>query len=301
MRDWERYVPSLPADPVAGQVPQRSNATTDFPVALFLNPVVNLMPRKKQKYVDHVDAVKDNDTWLYKPQKLPRMDPIKLNKIHGVLPFDGVRNSSSRSNTSHRVFIPYRTPANNWVPKTGIAESAAEAAVTLQFLMSPNMYDLHFQPLLVYFKDEKGGMVPYHHDLLLTFRCGYRRLVFVRFEESLNKPRTTREIQAIIAATPKSAADDLIVVNASDYTRQRRENLLRMYYFMMRPDSEADDVVWQTAQSLRTFYYMKDLFPHVGISQSRAFGACHRLIALGLLRANLDQVLWEHSRVALAA
>lgn len=82
--------------------------------------------------------------------------------------------------------MPYRTPANNWVPKVGIAESAAEAAVALQFLMSPDMYDLHFQPLLVYFEDEKGGMVPYHHDLLLTFRCGYRRLIFVKFEESLN-------------------------------------------------------------------------------------------------------------------
>lgn len=40
--------------------------------------------------------VKDNDTWLYSPHKLPKMDAIELGEIYGVLPFDGVRNPSSR-------------------------------------------------------------------------------------------------------------------------------------------------------------------------------------------------------------
>ena len=70
---------------------------------------------------------------------------------------------------------------------------------------------------------------------------------------------------------------------------------------MFKSDSEADDAVWEAAKSLRTFYYMKDLFPHVRVSQPRAFGACHRLIAKGLLRANLDQVVWEHSHIKVAA
>ncbi len=300
MRDRERFALNLPVCPTAGQVPHRLTTTTELPVVVFLNPVVNPMLTKKQNYVDHIEAVRDNDTWLYKPQKLPRMDPIDLKGLQGVLPFDGVRNPSFRSNTSYRVFMPYRTPANNWVTKSGIAESAAEAAVTLQFLMSPDMYDLHFQPLLVHFEDESGEMVPYHHDLLFTFRSGYKRLTFVRFEESLNRPKTMRDIEAIAAATPKSAADDMIVVNASDYTRQRRENLLRLYYFMIKPDHEADDLVWRTAQSLRTLYYMKDLFSHVSVSQKRAFGACHRLIAQGFLRANLDHVLWENSHIRVA-
>jgi hypothetical protein len=125
--------------------------------------------------------------------------------------------------------------------------------------------------------------------------------VFVRNENSLEKPRTAAQIQAIISATPKSAADDLIVVNADDYTRQRRENLLRMHLFMSRPDWEADDVVWQTARKMRTLYHMKDLFPHVPVSQARAFGACHRLVAQGLLLANLDHVLWEHSHIGVVA
>lgn len=274
--------------------------TTEFPVAV-LTQQVKPMPSKKRNYVDHIDAVKDNDTWLYATLKLPRMSPIELGDIHGVLAFDGVRNPSSRSNTSYKVFMPYRTAANDWVPKVGIAESAAEAAVALQVLMSPNTYDLHFQPLSVEFEDEDGAVRTYTHDLRLTFHCGHRRLIFVRNESSLEKPRTMRQIQAIVAATPKSAADDLIVVNANDYTRQRRENLLRMHAFMAKPDREADDAVWEAALSLRSFYYMKDLFPHVRISQPRAFKACYRLVTQGFFRANLDHVLWENSHIEVAA
>jgi len=117
----------------------------------------------------------------------------------------------------------------------------------------------------------------------------------------VKKPRTVREIKAIIAATPRDAADDLIVVNANDYTRQRRENLFRMYHWMSVRDDEADDIVLETARKLRTLYFMKDLFPHVPISQPRAFQACYRLVARGLIQANLDHVLWEHSKIGVAA
>lgn len=259
------------------------------------------MPSKKRNYVEHIDFVKDNDTWHHAPLKLPRMDTVKLSDIYGVLPFDGARNPSARSNTSHKVFIPYRTAANDWKPKTGIAESAAEAAVAVQFLMSRETYDLHFQPFEVSYTDEAGAVRRHTHDLLVTFRSGHRRLVFVRNQTSLKKPKTIRDILAIIAGTPKKAADDLIIVNADDYTRQRRENLFRMYHWLSVSDDEADKAVWETAQNLRTLYFMKDLFPHVPVSQSRAFQACYRLIARGLIHANLDHVLWEHSQIGVAA
>jgi hypothetical protein len=183
----------------------------------------------------------------------------------------------------------------------GIAESAAEAAVGLEAVMSPTTHDVSFQPLEVRFRDEGGAMRSYTHDLLITFRNGHRRLVFVRNEASLEKPRTQREIQAIVAATPKRAADDMIVVNANDYTRQRRDNLMRMHHFVYHPDDEADEALLETAQALKSFYYMKDLFPHAPVSQPRAFAACHRLVAKGALHANLDHVLWENSRLQLAA
>lgn len=259
------------------------------------------MPGKKRKYVDHIEMVKDGDTWHHAPQKLPKMDPIQLGDIYNVLPYDGVRNPSGRSNTSHKLFIPYRTAANDWVPKVGIAESAAEAAVAVQVLMRHTIYDLHFQPLEVTYKNEEGAKRRYTHDLLVTFKSGHRRFVFVRNQSSLERPQTSRDIQAIVAATPKDAADDLIVVNANDYTRQRRENLFRMYHLLSVSDEEADMIVWETAQKLRPLYFMKDLFPHVPISQKRAFQACYRLVARGLIHTNLDHVLWEYSQIGIAA
>lgn len=259
------------------------------------------MSLRKRIHVEATEPAIDHDTWNYSLPKLPRASAISLDKILAVLPFDGVRNPSARSNTSQKVFLPYRTPANNWVPKVGMAESAAEMAVGLQAVMSPHTFDVAFQPLAVEYRGEDGRVHSYTHDLLITFRCGHRRLIFVRNEESLKKPRTQRQIDSIFAATPPEVANDMIVVDANDYTRQRRENLMRMHHFVFHPDLEADKAILEAARSLKSFYFMKDLFPHVSVSQPRAFAACYRLIARGALTANLDHVLWEHSHVEVAA
>lgn len=239
----------------------------------------------------------EHDRWNTSVPRLPKAPPIKLGDIFGVLPFDGVRNPSSRSATSHKVFMTYKTEANGWTPKVGIAESAAECATAIQALISPDLYDLHFQPATVRFKDEDGANRTYTHDLLLTFRNGYRRLAFVRNEFSLLKPRTARQIAAIVAATPRHMADDMIVVNASDFTRQRRENLFRIHHFVSNPDAEADELVLEVAAKLKPLRLMLDLFRHVGLEQRRVFAACHRLVARGIMKTNLDSVFWEHSQI----
>lgn len=243
----------------------------------------------------------DHDTWNTSIPKLPKASKIKLGDIHGVLPFDGVRNPSSRSSVSQKVFMTYATEANNWQPKVGIAESQAEIAVALQALISADLYDLHFQPLTVHFRDENGDARSYTHDLLLTFKNTHRRLVFVRNEMSLNRPQTKRQIEAVIAATPSEVADDMIVINASDFSRQRRENLFRMHAFVFNPDPEADEIVLSAAERMKKLWFMQDIFSEAAVSQPRAFAACHRLIARGLMRANLDNVLWEHSRIELVS
>jgi hypothetical protein len=259
------------------------------------------MPSITRTFV-HDALVIDHDTWNHSPPKLPPASEISLGNIWGVLPFDGVRNPSGRSNTSHKVFLTYRTAANDWKPKVGIAESAAEAAVGLEAVMSPDTFDVAFQPLAVEYEDEdEGKKHVYTHDLMITLRNGKRTLVFVRNEASLKKPRTHRQIEAIAAGTPGTAADEMIVKDANDYTRQRRDNLMRMHHFVFHPDPEADEALLEVARSLKSFYYMKDLFPHAPVSQPRAFAACYRLIAGGHLRANLDNVLWENSRVEVAA
>ncbi len=259
------------------------------------------MAPKRLKRTKFVHSFAEQDSWAPSPQKLPRASPIQLDDIFGVLPFDGVRNPSGRSSASHKIHLTYRTLANDWRPMVGIAESAAEAAVGLEAVMSATTYDVSFQPLAVRYRDEDGALRSHTYDLLITTRCGHRRLVFVRNEESLRKPRTQRQIEAIVTATPKHAADDMIVVDANDYTRQRRENLMRMHHFVFEPDAEADEALLETARSLSSFYYMKDLLRHAPVAQPRAFKACYRLVARGALRANLDHVLWENSHLQVAA
>lgn len=175
------------------------------------------------------DQTIDYDSWNYSPAKLPRQSKITLGRIHGVLPYDGVRNPGFRSASSHRVWLTYRTIANDFQPKSGIAESAAEAAVAHELLLSPLLYDLQFQPLKVYLRpgDRKGPS--YTHDLLATFVDGRRSLIFVRNSDSLQKPRTWRDIEAIKAATSPSAADDVMILDAGRFSRQRRENLFRLH------------------------------------------------------------------------
>ncbi|OWX99274.1 hypothetical protein [Thioclava sp. IC9] len=249
------------------------------------------------------EQVIPHDEWNTSPPKLPRASKIELPPIHGVLPFDGVRSPSSRSAASQKVFLTYRTEADNWTPRIGICESAAEAAVAIELLFSPNIFDLKFQPAQVsYFDEEDGKHHKHTHDLLVEFRTGERRLIFVRNAASLKKPRTTRQIQLIAQASRKKRlAHDMVVANATDYTRQRRDNLFRMFLFASVPDPEADEIVLAVASRLKTLWHMQDIFPHVGIDQSRAFAACYRLVARKQLWANLDHVLWERSRIEVAS
>ena len=238
------------------------------------------------------DQTIDHDSWNYSPAKLPRQSKIKLGRIHGVLPFTGVRNPGFRSSSSHRVWMTYRTAANDHRPEVGIAESAAEAAVAHELLLSPLLYDLQFQPLKVYLRpgDRKGPS--YTHDLLATFVDGRRTLIFVRNSDSLRKPQTRRDIEAIQAATPSSAADSMSIVDAGRYSRQRRENLFRLH--------EAIQTPW-TARNHRALWLMRDLFPLLDLPQKTVFKSCHRLIARGALTANLDHVVAEWSRIEVAS
>lgn len=246
------------------------------------------------------DQVIEHDSWNYSPAKLPRQSKITLGSIDGVLPFDGTRNPGFRSSVAHRIWMTYRTAANNYQPKVGIAESAAEAAVAHELLISSNLHDLRFQPLTVAFIDALGKRRRYSHDLLATFVDGSRRLFFVRNSDSLKKQQTWRDIDAIHAATPKDAADNMIIVNARDYSRQRRENLFRLHESIQEKDEEIDDTVLWTARNHKTLWLMRDLFPLLDIPQALVFRSCYRLIARGQLLANLDHVIGEWSRIDVA-
>ena len=247
------------------------------------------------------EQIFEHDEWNYSPAKLPPQSKIELGDIEGIEPFDGVRNPGFRSSVAHRFWFSYQTAANNWQPKAAITESAAEAAVSLEVLISPKTHDVKFQPLTVYYMNENGKRVPYTHDMLATSVDGRNTLVFIRYGESLSKPKTWRGINAIADATPRDAAHDMIVINADHYSRQRRENLFRMHELVKEADEEADEIVLWTARKLKTLWLMRDLFPEVSLAQYRVFRACYRLAARKQLSVNLDHVLSEYSRVDVAA
>ncbi|MBZ4024150.1 hypothetical protein CKO11_17020 [Rhodobacter sp. TJ_12] len=93
----------------------------------------------------------------------------------------------------------------------------------------------------------------------------------------------------------------MIIVDAGRYSRQRRENLLRLHEAIQSPDPEIDDIVLWSARNHRTLWLMRDLFPLLDLPQETVFKSCYRLIARGALRANLDHVIAEWSRVEVAS
>jgi len=130
---------------------------------------------------------------------------------------------------------------------------------------------------------------------------GHRRFLFIRNGASLQRRETWAEIEAIQRATPANEADDLYIVNADDYPRQRRENLFRMHNFVFQPDDEADEIVTWTARRARGLWLVKDLYEPAGILPQRTFRAVYRLVARQVLLTDLNSVLWENSRIELAS
>jgi len=82
-----------------------------------------------------------HDEFNYGLPKLPEATALEFDGIHGVLPFDGVRNPGFRSSTSHTFWLTYKTEANKWQPKVGICESASEGAAAHEALIDIDIRD----------------------------------------------------------------------------------------------------------------------------------------------------------------
>lgn len=244
-----------------------------------------------------IDDIEDYET-LYGIKKLPRQSVIEPREIYGVLPRRAVRNPIGTSASSQKTTFVYRVPATGFRDEVGLTDSLGETAVGDEILISPETYDLEFQALEFPYEYPTGNWRTHTIDMRLTTVSGRRVLIFVRYEKSLKDYRTWKEIDAIEAAYPRSEADDFIVVNANDYTRARRDNLRRMHRLVVfQPDPLADDLVFEAVQSLNTLWLMKDICKAINLSKARIFQACNRLIARGLLGANMDAVICHHSRV----
>ena len=236
------------------------------------------------------------DEFITEKSATIKMSALELGKIEGVLPFDGARNPAYRSAISHRVWFTYKTAADNFKKRWAVTESAGEATVAFEALMCKDLHDIKFQPFMVPYEFDGAH---YHHTpyLLLTMRSGYRRLVYVRHGSSLARGKTQRQIRAIIDAVPKGLANDFIVANTDDFPRQRRENVFRMYAFCAECDPEVDEAVQTVAHRYGGTFRMLDLFPKLSFEQKRIFQSCYRLLGRKQLRANLNNVVHEHSRL----
>ena len=238
----------------------------------------------------------DWDTSLGEQKKQPA---LQVGPIFGVLPYDGYRNPLTRSSTTSRVSMAIATPATGGQRKVYHFDGQREMAVALEALLSPELYGLEVQLPPITYRGRNGKLRSHSFDLRITFRDGFRRAVFVRNGRSLARPETQAEIASIFEATPKSFADDKVVVNGDQYTRGYRDNLLRVWEASKAADPDVDAYVLDRARST-TFWLMKDLIARCDLPAGKTFDAILRLIGQGLLGANWHAVIWPHSRIWLA-
>jgi len=243
----------------------------------------------------------DHDTWQYGLPKLRSAGKVTFKDIHGVLPYTGVRNPITTSSVSHKMALTYRTAANDWQPKIGAAESGAEAAVAMEALVSPYVYDVEFQPTSFSYIHPNGQQKTHTIDLRITYKNGLNRFVFVRNASSLKKPDVHDEIDAIHAAVPEEEAHEFIVVDGDAYSRPRRDNLCRMHHLVhFQTDPKSDEIVAGVMERLGEVWHMSDLFGKMSLAKWQIFQSVMRLIATGLLDADQDSVICEHSRIGMA-
>ena len=238
----------------------------------------------------------DWDTSLGEQKKQPA---LQVGPVHGVLPYDGYRNPLTRSSTTHRVSMTIGTPATQGQRKIFHFDGQREMAVAIEALLSPELYHLEVQLRPVEYRGSNGKLRKHSFDLRITFRDGFRRAVFVRNGTSLKKQKTQDEIAAIFAATPKSFADDKIVVNGDDYTQGYRDNLLRIWSATEAKDPRIDAYVLDRARNT-SFWLMKDLLARCDLPSGIASDAILRLIGQGQIGANRHALICEHSRIWLA-
>lgn len=238
----------------------------------------------------------DWDTSTGEQEKQPALE---VGPIHDVLPYDGYRNPLTRSTTAHRVSMAIATPATKGQRKVCHFDGEREMAVALEALLSPDLYALEAQLPPVWFSGADGKAHPHSFDLRITFKDGYRRAVFVRNGTSQKRRETQDEIRAIFAATPKSFADDKIVVNGDHYTQAYRDNLLRIWYATETKDAAVDAYVLDRARKT-SFWFMRDLIAQCDIHPGEAFDAILRLIGQRLVGANHHLTICHHSRIWLA-
>lgn len=234
--------------------------------------------------------------WNTSIGKQKKQPALKVGPIRGVLPYDGHRNPLTRSASASRISMTVGTPATNGRPKVYHFDGQREMAVGIEALLSPALHALEVQLPPIFYTKRNGKPGEHSFDLRITFKDGFRRAVYVRNGSSLKRQKTQDEIKVIFDATPKSFADDKIVVNGDHYTRAYRDNLLRIWEANKKADHEADAHVFERAKVV-PYWLMRELQAQCDIALGRAFDAILRHIGKGVIKANWHAVISEYSRI----
>ncbi|MFT5651404.1 MAG: hypothetical protein ACJAWC_002755 [Yoonia sp.] len=133
-----------------------------------------------------IDQIEDVEL-LYGVPKSREQKALKLNPIYGLLPPRAVRNPITRSGTCQKVVLPYKVAATGFQTEIGLCDSLAEVAVGEEALISPDVYDVEFQAVTFPYRHPKGSIPDHTIDLRITYHNGLRRMVFVRYGETLRR------------------------------------------------------------------------------------------------------------------
>ncbi|MEM1361260.1 MAG: hypothetical protein AAGF94_06025 [Pseudomonadota bacterium] len=240
----------------------------------------------------------EHDEWAHCQPKTRTAGKVEIGNVFGVLPFDGVRNPLTTSSHSQKIAFKYKTEANEWRPKIGLAESGAELAVSHELLLLPKTFNVEFQPVCFPFINSLGLKRDHTIDIRLTLKSGMRVFIFVRNANSLKKRETWADIAAIRDAVPQSEAHKFMIVDASAFGRPRRDNLRRIHFSsMFEADPEADAETLWVAKKIKTLWRISDLFDYSELLAGRIYKSCLRLIGRGALQADKNAVIGPHSRI----
>lgn len=246
------------------------------------------------------DRMSNYEDWLQdQPAPKKRQPALVVAPIHGVLPYAGDRNPLTRSDSVKRVSAAIATPMTGGIRQVYHFDGESEYAVALDALRSPDLFGLEVQlSPLSYYCRRKRKLRTHRFDLRLTFRDGFRRVIFVRNAASLAKPETQTEIDDIFAAVTEDFADDAMVVCADHYTRAYRDNLRRIWEYLQVKYDDADRLVEDAARNT-CYWYLSDLIKNCDMGEWRCYQAAMRLIGLNVLWTDMHGVIDYPSRVVL--
>ena len=230
-------------------------------------------------------------------EKRKRKQKIHIAAIDGVLPYGGLHNPLSRSDTSYKSGMLLKTRANGDVPIVVLNDSDAEEAVKIEAVLQKNVYDVHCQPVKIKLPGGKGEPKSHIFDVGIEYICGRRKLIFVRGQISLNSSTTKIRIATIVRYTPKDAADEIVVVSDASFSRVYRDNNRRILMCQQMPNADADEGVVGLIDHAPVGTRIEHIVEQSGLPEAVAYQAIMRMIGAGRIGAERDAVIDYPSQI----